>query len=230
MDKFDIRSAKLIGIFVVVILLTVSYLGYISSVYEKRSEKTKNEIVVQDVKSEENTEEKSAVDDEAEYIEEKDAVKEEKYEEVRHLYRDDSLNFDEEEKPSKKAFKELEPIDDGKDISSDSNIGTDELSKVLSEAAENQTNKNYEVAIAAYKKAVELTDDKFVQADCYESLADIFAQTKKYGSAMGYAQKAYNIKVTPKREFMLAKLYYKTGSTERALQKAEEIFKKDFVE
>ena len=62
MDKFDIRSAKLIGIFVVVILLTVSYLGYISSVYEKRSEKTKNEIVVQDVKSEENTEEKSVVD------------------------------------------------------------------------------------------------------------------------------------------------------------------------
>ena len=226
MDKFDIRSAKLIGIFVLVILITVSYLGYISSVYEKRSEKSKNEIVVEEVK----TEEKTFVEDDAEYVEEKDAVEEEKYEEVRHLYRDDSLNFDEEEKPSKKAFKELEPIDDGKDISSDSNKGTDELSKVLSEAAENQTNKNYEVAIAAYKKAVELADDKFVKADCYESLADIFAQTKKYGSAMGYAQKAYNIKVTPKREFMLAKLYYKTGSTERALQKAEEIFKKDFAE
>ena len=227
MDKFDIRSAKLIGILVVVILLTVSYLGYISSVYEKRSEKTKNEIVVEDVK----TEEKAVIEDDAEYVEEKDAVEEEKYEEVRHLYRDDSLNFNEkEEKTSKKAFKELEPLDDGKDISSDSNIRTDELNIVLSEAAENQTNKNYEVAIAAYKKAVELTDDKFVKADCYESLADIFAQTKKYVSAMGYAQKAYNIKVTPKREFMLAKLYYKTGSTERAMQKAEEIFKKDFAE
>ena len=53
MDKFDIRSAKLIGIFVLVILITVSYLGYISSVYEKRSEKTKNDIVVEEVKTEE---------------------------------------------------------------------------------------------------------------------------------------------------------------------------------
>ena len=226
MDKFDIRSAKLIGIFVIVILLTVSYLGYISTAYEKRSEKVKQDTKIEEVKSEE----KTVANQDAEYAEEKDAVEEEKYEEVRNLYRDDSLNFDEEEKPAKKQFKELEPIDDSNGISPNLDMGADELSKTLSEAAENQSNKNYEVAIVAYKKAVELTDDKFVKADCYESLADIFAQTKKYGSAMGYAQKAYNIKVTPKREFMLAKLYYKTGSTERALQKAEEIFKKDFAE
>ena len=226
MDKFDIRSAKLIGIFVIVILLTVSYLGYISTAYEKRSEKVKQDTKIEEVKSEE----KTVANQDAEYAEEKDAVEEEKYEEVRNLYRDDSLNFDEEEKPAKKQFKELEPIDDSNGISPNLDMGADVLSKTLSEAAENQSNKNYEVAIVAYKKAVELTDDKFVKADCYESLADIFAQTKKYGSAMGYAQKAYNIKVTPKREFMLAKLYYKTGSTERALQKAEEIFKKDFAE
>ena len=224
MDKFDIRSAKLIGIFVIVILLTVSYLGYISSVYEKRGEKVKQETVVQNEK----IDEKQVLDDTDVQTEEEN-IEEEKYEKSGTLYRDNSFDLEDEER-SVKQFKELEPIEENADIKSEQNLGADELSRVLSEATENQTNKNYEVAIAAYKRAIELTDDKFVKADCYESLADIFALTKKYGSAMGYAQKAYNIKPTAKREFVLAKLYYKTGSTERALQKAEEIFKKDFAE
>ena len=225
MDKFDIRTAKLVGILLIILLFLIFSIGFISNVYQKRSgisikESSKQEAVV---------EENSVAENSEEALNSEEATEEEIYEKSGTLYRDDSLFLD-EETSGKKQFEELKSLDDESDLKQNSINGSDKLSKLLSDAAENQLNKNYESAIEAYKKAIELADDKFVKADCYESLADIFVQTKKYGSAMGYAQKAYNIKVTPKREFMLAKLYYKTGSTERALQKAEEIFKKDFAE
>ena len=59
-------------------------------------------------------------------------------------------------------------------------------------------------------------------------MAIVYAISKRYGSAISAAQRAYNIAPTSNREMLLARLYYKTGDTERATAKANNVLRRDF--
>lgn len=71
---------------------------------------------------------------------------------------------------------------------------------------------NYEEAINLYKKIATTKSVASEKANCYEEIANIYVLQKRYGSALIYAQKAYNLSPSPSREILLKKLYEKTPS------------------
>ena len=74
-----------------------------------------------------------------------------------------------------------------------------------------------------------MTDVSADKALCYDNLALIYAVTKRYGSAIIAAQKAYNAQPNINREFMIARLYYKTGKIEEAQNRILYILRKEFT-
>lgn len=88
--------------------------------------------------------------------------------------------------------------------------------------------KEYNTAIELYKSAITLTSEKNLLALCYDDLAKIYAHQKKFGSAISFAQKAYNSDQTSEREFFLARLNYKVGNTQRADELIKRSLQRDF--
>ena len=103
------------------------------------------------------------------------------------------------------------------------------LEEILENAKNFRLNHKPISAISEYQKALQRTEDNSVKAQCYENIAIIYASAKRYGSALSYAQRAYNISPTVSREVLLARLYYKTGSTEKAVNRMDNLLKKDFT-
>ena len=79
-----------------------------------------------------------------------------------------------------------------------------------------------------YLKVPSLTDDKSSIATSYEGIASIYAARHKYGSALSYATRAYNMSPSSSRELLLARLYYKTGDMEKATRRINNILHRDF--
>ena len=52
---------------------------------------------------------------------------------------------------------------------------------------------------------------------------------KRYGTALSYAQKAYNTYPTSSREMLLARLYYKTGDLDKATKRMNNVLQRDFA-
>lgn len=88
---------------------------------------------------------------------------------------------------------------------------------------------SFDEAIQYYQKAFNYAKTAEERAICFEEIAISYASLKRYGSALVNAQKAYNIKPTTTREVLLARLHYKTGNIEQALEKAQSVMKRDFI-
>lgn len=99
---------------------------------------------------------------------------------------------------------------------------------LYSQADSEVSANNLTEAVNLYKKACESASNNEDKAKCYEKIARIYAVTKRYGTALAYAQKAYLAQATHSRELLLAKLYYKTGDKEKANRKIESLLLKDF--
>lgn len=105
-----------------------------------------------------------------------------------------------------------------------------ESDNIYAKAEQLKSEKKYESAVYEYQKIVKETNDAEVQAECNEKIAIIYAEIKRYGSAIAYAQKAYNTAPNTQRELLLARLYYKTGDIDKATSKVNDILKRDFIE
>ena len=99
---------------------------------------------------------------------------------------------------------------------------------MLAKAKEHKNNQQYINALSEYEKAVSKADENSLKALCYDDIALIYAHTKRYGTALAYAQKAYNTYPTTSREVLLARLYYKTGDVEKAINRVNNVLKRDF--
>ena len=86
---------------------------------------------------------------------------------------------------------------------------------------------DYSEAIKSYQEASDIANEK-EKAFCYEQIATIHAIEKHYGTALSFAQKAYNIYPNTQREILLARLYYKTGKIDKATNRINNILKRDF--
>lgn len=86
---------------------------------------------------------------------------------------------------------------------------------------------DYSEAIKSYQEALNTANEK-EKAFCYEQIATIHAIEKHYGTALSFAQKAYNIYPNTQREILLARLYYKTGNIDKATNRINNILKRDF--
>ena len=93
-----------------------------------------------------------------------------------------------------------------------------------------RADKRYESAVYEYEKIAKSSDDDKVKAKCYEEIAVTYAVMKRYGTALPYAEKAYNAEANTERQFLLARLLYKTGHEDKAAKRIDEILKGEFEE
>lgn len=105
----------------------------------------------------------------------------------------------------------------------------DPIDSMFAQALKFKQEKQYIKAFEIHKKILSMTDDTNIKARCYEEIATIYAIEKRYGSALSFAQKAYNTNPTSSREMLLARLYYKTGDIDKATTRVNNILQRDFA-
>ena len=88
--------------------------------------------------------------------------------------------------------------------------------------------KQYVKALEEYQKIPMITKDNDTIARSYEEIAFIYATVKRYGTALSFAQKAYNMSPSSSREVLLARLYYKTGDMDKATNRINNVLQRDF--
>ena len=104
-----------------------------------------------------------------------------------------------------------------------------ELDMKFINAQKYKEEKQYVKAIEEYKSILEQNSEPQVTARCYEEIANIYGVVKRYGTALSYAQKAYNTYPTSAREMLLARLYYKTGDLDKATKRMNNVLQRDFA-
>lgn len=150
---------------------------------------------------------------------------------------DEQDDIDIEYKKSRKHYKEniddiddtaIEPIEEINDNREPVQVESEQNTNIFSSAEQYIKEKNYSQAISEYETIAKNTDDSKVKALCYEKIAYSYAITKRYGTALAFVQRAYNISPSTPRELLLARLYYKTGHQDKANDYIKEILKRDF--
>ena len=100
--------------------------------------------------------------------------------------------------------------------------------KIFATAQKFRDDKQYVKALEEYQKIPSVTSNTKTIARSYEEIATIYAIVKRYGTALAYAQKAYNTSPSSSREMLLARLYYKTGDIEKATRRVNNVLQRDF--
>ncbi len=225
MNKFDFQSAKFMGIIIgicfIFIMVIWNAFNYLPA-KENNNVTTNQEI---NLPTDEEPQENAQTDEETqndEDLEEADVKK------------DSTIKDLEAPKNTRDTkFEPLEPIsEDTRDenSSSDSEISNNEnpLDTALNNAKNYGKEHKYASSISEYQKAISLTNDNSIKAQCYENIAKIYATSKRYGSALSAAQKAFNTEPSTSREVLLARLYYKTGDVDKATNRINNVLKRDF--
>ena len=122
---------------------------------------------------------------------------------------------------------ELESINNA----SEENQAIDDREKLfqsLRVAQEYKRQKDYKKAIEAYNQYLKLCKDPYQKLEAYDTLAILYAIDNDYENAIGCAEQAYKINASRDREFLLTKLYYKSGDVDRATKHINIILQRDF--
>ena len=104
----------------------------------------------------------------------------------------------------------------------------EQAEQTLQSAKKLKTEKQYIKAIEELHKVPAITTNVSIQACAYEEIANIYAIVKHYGTALAFAQKAFNISPSSSREILLARLYYKTGDIDKATRRINNVLQRDF--
>lgn len=138
-------------------------------------------------------------------------------------------SYNEELKPINEPMQEISPEPE-QTRSNDRNLSAaQEIELQFLEAQKYKNSKQYVKAIEEYKAIAAQSTDTNVTARCYEEMADVYGIVKRYGTALSYAQKAYNLAPTSQREMQLARLYYKTGDIDKATKRVNNVLQRDFA-
>ena len=150
----------------------------------------------------------------------------------------DEQNASAEEKKLRilqKSNEELENIEDLPKEAAEENAQTEpeltpeeKAEKAFFTAQKYKKDKQYVKALEEYNKIAEITNDTAIIARSYEEIATVYAIVKRYGTALSYAQKAYNMAPSSSREMLLARLYYKTGDIDKATRRINNVLQRDF--
>ncbi len=210
MNNFDIRSARLvaivIGICLVFVLVVWNAFKFLPS----------DEDNIGQVKLPPNTEE---IADNQDVSSEEDSTEEDVEEES------DAVDQDELDEIKEAQLVKISETGEPIVVAEVENIDT-----VLDSAKNMVAEKKYADAISEYEKAADMTNDNYIKAECYEQIANLYGIVKRYGTALSYAQKAYNLVPSNSREVLLARVYYKTGSIDKANNLMQNVLKREFVQ
>ena len=112
-------------------------------------------------------------------------------------------------------------------ISKISNLGNN-IEDLIRETKGLVNEQKYIEVIGKLETLAVSTQDIKIKTKAYEEIAVLYAKMKRYGSALSYAQKTYNLEPTSEKEILLARLYYKVGDTNRAQARMLNVLKRDF--
>ena len=87
---------------------------------------------------------------------------------------------------------------------------------------------NFPAANDQYKKALELSSDKEINAQANEGIAILYARSKKFSTALSFANKAYELSPSSDRELLIVKIFYNAGKTEAASARLNQMVKNGF--
>ena len=223
MDKFDVRGAKLITIFGIIIFI---FIMVIANAYQYLPEKSDN---IASINTEINVpadEDETQVQTEETAAEETEQpVRKEENKKGRLIGSDDSEPV---EKVSEPELIPLENISENDNTKETVQADIETYESVTSNAKQRTSEKKFVNAISEYQKAITLAKTPNEKANCYEEISTIYAMAKKYGTALSYAQKAYNLSPSTSREILLARLYYKTGAADKASERINNVMRRDF--
>lgn len=145
------------------------------------------------------------------------------------------VNRVEEDIPTNNTEEALEPISDVQEgVVAENAPQAPELTpeqkfeEIFAGALKYKQDKQYVKALEELQKAASLTSDSSLITKSYEEIAIIYATVKRYGTALSFAQKAYNMSPSSSREVLLARLYYKTGNIDKATQRVNNVLQRDF--
>lgn len=106
----------------------------------------------------------------------------------------------------------------------------EQVEKIFANVKNLREEKQLTKAIEELQKVPTLTTNSELQARSYEEMASIYAIVKRYGTALSFAQKAFNLSPTSSREILLARLYYKTGDIDKATRRVNNVLQRDFAQ
>ncbi len=108
-------------------------------------------------------------------------------------------------------------------------IQVDTFETVMAKAYQLKQSKQYVQAIEEFNKVQNISKNPEEVAKSYEEIATIYAIVKRYGTALSFAQKAYNTYPSTSREMLLARLYYKTGDIDKSTKRINNVLQRDFA-
>lgn len=213
MDKFDVRSAKMLSIIGVIL---IGFVIAIANAYKYLPSETSEIPDVDTEISQPVNNSEDNYNNETEEEEEEDRPAEENTRETKSY-----------SEPETVSYNNLTPLDnvDNDNYSADSEKTYE---SIIANAKQFKEEKQLVKAISEYQQAVNLAENSKQKAECYEEIATIYAISKKYGTALSFAQKAYNLSPSTPREILLARLYFKTGSTDKASDRINNVLRRDF--
>ena len=237
MNNFDFNSKKYtILLFLVCmgfLILTIKAFEYLptrlSNDNENMQQPASNTNISTQIKANSDDENENDNEDENEDMDEEDPDKH-KSGHIDFMPKTDNtddaeMDFDEIQAP-KGAINEDLPQDNDKDDSAMS--PEEEALKAYLEGKKYYDSKDYSKALYEFQKISDLTKDKELNALGYESIAEIYTIYKKYGTALSFAIKAYHLSPSNSRDMLIARIYYKSGNTENAISRMNNILKKGF--
>ena len=108
-------------------------------------------------------------------------------------------------------------------------ISSDEMAMItLFNATKFKSEGDYKKALEELQRIPELTTEREVVASGYEKIAEIYALEKKYSTALSFAGKAYSTSPNANREMLIARIYYQSGETEKAVTRLNDILYRGF--
>lgn len=250
MQNFEFKSWKSLAI---LIAICVTFLILVIQAFQYIPEENKNNKSVEQLVEENYNEENAIEDNNEETIEATSNEEEENQEEPARTsnqreknweFRDSSLDrFTNKEfeisAPELPAppqeiehrnvdIPNLESINENTQDEDKQRVIFEKLMQLQSKANEYKWQKDYDNAIVQFESYLKLSQEQYQKLEAYDNLAILYAMKKNYEKAIYCAKQAYQIEASPEREFLLTKLYYKSGDVDKATKRINMIMQREF--
>lgn len=249
MQNFEFKSWKSLAI---LIAICVTFLILVIQAFQYIPDESKNNELVEQL-VEENFNEESAIEDNNDETIENTSNEEEPQEEPTRTshqseknweFRDSSLDRftnKEFEIPAPELptppqefehrnvdIPSLESINENSQEVDKQRETFEKLMQLQAKANEYKWQKDYDNAIIQFESYLKLSQEQYQKLEAYDNLAILYAMKKNYEKAIYCAQQAYQIEASPEREFILTKLYYKSGDVDKATKRINMIMQREF--
>lgn len=226
-ESYDFNSKKFIWLLIMVCIL---FFVFVVKAFDYLPKKNVSEEALQSAQTSINTQNNVQNDEEgnSEAEEVQKNSREEKRGSIIVSEEDKPDIIDEIEIPNSK-LDELQTEETAEPIVQSKLSPEEEALRAIITAKRNVQQNDYKSAIEEYQKVPGLTDNNELIAMSYEGISEVYAATKRYGTALSFAAKAYNASPSSSREMLIARIYYKAGNTENAINRVNNLLKKGFT-